>query len=301
MTEGISKPLQLKEQQAGPRPELPAREVFKLPSQAILDGIWQGQIKDPNAMRAYVLRQRTEFLQSHPDRESELDGPGEIGRWHRLVYSDTADEYQELAALCHREVHRRTAGLTASQLDESNNLHGVVRFSLMADLWRTRAEQVAASEAPEQPVRRRPELPRIRPHDVQRPQALGERPNYDRLQDYEVLDGINTGKFTETEAVHVYASKSLQALRELYTGEELQAHEAEYAGVVSGEPQAVIHFCLTQAREHLGEGASAAAVSPGNYKIASRWYAMAGRFAQEAAQGRRDEDSQVTEEAQEVR
>jgi len=134
MTEELPKPLQPKEQQAGPRPELPTRELFKLPSQAILDGIWQGQIKDPNAMRAYVLRQRTEFLQAHPDRESELDGPGEIGRWHRLVYSDTADEYRGLAALCDREVHRRTTGLTASQLDEPANLHGVVRFSLMADL-----------------------------------------------------------------------------------------------------------------------------------------------------------------------
>jgi hypothetical protein len=301
MTEGLPKPLQLKEQQAGPRPELPTREVFKLPSQAILEGIWQGQIKDPNAMRAYVLRQRTEFLQAHPDREAELDGPGEIGRWHRLVYSDTADEYRGLAALCDREVHQRTAGLTASQLDESDNLHGVVRFSLMADLWRTRAEQVAASEAPEQPVSRRPKLPRIIPHEVQRPQAFGKKPNYDRLQDYEVLDGINTGKFTETDAVHVYVRKSLQSLRELYKGEELQAHEDEYAGVVSGEPQAVIHFCLTQAREHLGDGAPAAAVSPGNYEVAARWYAMAGRFAEEAARGRRDEDSQGTEESQEVR
>src|SRR5215213_1861376 len=152
MTEALPKPVQLKEQQAGPRPELPTREVFKLPSQTILNGIWQGQIKDPNAIRAYVLRQRTEFLQAHPDRESALDGPGEIGRWHRLVYSDTADEYCGLAALCDREVHRRTAGLTASQLDEPANLHGVVRFSLMADLWRTRAEQVAASEAAERPV-----------------------------------------------------------------------------------------------------------------------------------------------------
>jgi hypothetical protein len=293
MTEEISKPIQLKEQQAGPRPELPAREVFKLPSQAILDGIWQGQIKDPNAMRAYVLRQRTEFLQSHPDRESELDGPGEIGRWHRLVYSDTADEYRGLAALSDREVHRRTAGLTAPQLDEPANLHGVVRFSLMADLWRTRAEK----EASERPTAGQLDLPRIRPHENQSPQTPGEQPSYNRLQDYEVLDGINSGKFTETEAVHVYVKKSLQSLRELYTGDELQAHEAEYAEVVLGEPRAMIHFCLTQAQEHLGEGAPAAAVSPGNYKIASRWYAMAGRFAQEAAQSRRDEDAQVTEES----
>jgi hypothetical protein len=68
-----------------------------------------------------------------------------------------------------------------------------------------------------------------------------------------------------------------------------------------GEPQAMIHFCLTQAQEHLGEDRPAAAVSPGNYKIAGRWYAMAGRFAQEAAQSRQDENSQVTEESQEVR
>jgi hypothetical protein len=297
MTEGLPKPVQPKEQQAGPRPELPTREIFKLPSQAILDGIWQGQIKDPNAIRAYVLRQRTEFLQTHPDREAELDGPGEIGRWHRLVYSDTAGEYQGLAALCDREVHGRTAELTAAQLDEPANLHGVVRFSLMADLWRTRAEK----EAPERPAAGQLEPPRIRPHEVQSPHTPEERPNYDRLQDYEVLDGINSGKFTETDTVHVYVRKSLQSLRELYTGGELQAHEAEYAEVVLGEPQPMIHFCLTQAQEHLGEGAPAAAVSPGNYKIASRWYAMAGRFAEEAAQSRQDENSHVTEQPQEVR
>jgi hypothetical protein len=100
--------------------------------------------------------------------------------------------------------------------------------------------------------------------------------------------------------VHVYVRKSLQSLRELYTGEELQRHEAEYDEVVLGEPQAVIHFCLTEAQEHLGKGAPAA-VSPGNYKIAARWYAMAGRFAEEAAQSRQDENSQVTEQPQEVR
>jgi hypothetical protein len=254
MTEGLPRPRQPKEQPAGPRPELPTREVFKLPSQAILDGIWQGQIKDPNAMRAYVLRQRTEFLQAHPDREAELDGPGEIGRWHRLVYSDTAEEYRGLAALCDREVHGRTAGLTASQLDEPANLHGVVGFSLMADLWRTRADK----EASERPTAGQPEPPRIRPHENQSPQTLGERPNYDRRHDYEVLDGINSGKFTETEAVHVYVRKSLQSLRDLYTGDELQAHEAEYAEVVMGEPQAMIHFSLTQAQEYLCEGAPAA-------------------------------------------
>jgi hypothetical protein len=297
MTEGIPKPIQPKEQQPGPRPELPIREVFKLPSQAILNGIWQGQIKDPNAMRAYVLRQATEFLQAHPDRESELDGPGEIGRWHRLVYSDTADEYRGLAALCDREVHQRTAGLTASQLDERANLHGVVRFRLMADLWRTRAEQTEANEAPEQPVSGRPELPRVRPHEIQSPQTPEERPNYDRLQDYEVLDGINTGKFTETEAVHVYVRKSLESLRELYEGEELQGQEAEYAEVIFGEPQAMIRFCLGRATEHLGDGAPDAAVNPGNYDVAARWYAMAGCFAQEAAQSRRNEDSQATDES----
>ena len=93
MTEGDSKPPQPIERNTGPAPEMPLREVHKLPSTAILDGIYAGRIHNPEALRAYVLRQRTEFLQAHPGRESELDGPGEIGRWHRLVYSDTADEY----------------------------------------------------------------------------------------------------------------------------------------------------------------------------------------------------------------
>src|SRR4051794_10737306 len=83
---------QPKKQEAGPRPELPFDQVMKLPSQAILDGIYAGSIQDPDAVRGYFIRRRTEFLQAHPDREKGLDGPGEISRWHGLVYSETADE-----------------------------------------------------------------------------------------------------------------------------------------------------------------------------------------------------------------
>jgi hypothetical protein len=116
------------------------------------------------------------------------------------------------------------------------------------------------------------------------------------MMDYEVLDEINNGSLTDTEAVHVFVRKSLQSVRELYEGEELQEEEAEYAEVIYGEPQDMIRFCLGRATEHMGDGAPAEAVSPANYKIASRWYAMAGRFAQEAARGRTDETLQVSDE-----
>src|SRR5687768_112440 len=89
MTEGNPKPSEPIIENAGPAPEMPLREVHKLPSQVILDGIHAGRIRHPEALRGYFLRRRTEFLQAHPDREGELDGPGEFGRGHRLVYSDT--------------------------------------------------------------------------------------------------------------------------------------------------------------------------------------------------------------------
>src|SRR4051794_9237876 len=76
----IPKPQPGKQEQ-GPRPELPLREVYKLGSQAILDGIYQGRIGNPEALRAYFIRQRTEFLQEHPDGEAALDRP----RAHRPV------------------------------------------------------------------------------------------------------------------------------------------------------------------------------------------------------------------------
>ena len=116
------------------------------------------------------------------------------------------------------------------------------------------------------------------------------------MQDYEVLDGINNGSLTDTEAVHVFVRKSLQSARELYEGEERSKIEAEYAEVVYGEPQDMIRFCLSRAEEHAVWGAPPEAVSPGNYEVAARWYAMAGRFADEAARDRRGKKAQVSDE-----
>ena len=65
---------------------------------------------------------------------------------------------------------------------------------------------------------------------------------------------------------------------------------------LSAENRNIFKFSLSRAEEHMGAGAPAEAVSPANYKIAARWYAMAGRFAQEAAQSRGEEDSETTEE-----
>src|SRR4051794_19470333 len=116
MTE-VPKP-QPRKQETGPTPELPLREVYKLGSQAILDGIYARRIGNPEALRAYFIRQRTEFLQQHPDGEATLDKPGPIGRWHGLVHSDTVEEYTGLASFAESEVHRRNAGLTE---DQTNN------------------------------------------------------------------------------------------------------------------------------------------------------------------------------------
>src|SRR3954454_11751580 len=97
MTEGAPQS-QPRRHATGSVPELPFDEVMKLPSQAILDGIYAGAIKDPDGIRGYFIRRRTEFLEKHPDRDDELHGTGEIGRWHGLVYSDTVDEYAGLAS-----------------------------------------------------------------------------------------------------------------------------------------------------------------------------------------------------------
>jgi hypothetical protein len=300
MTEGNPTPSQPSERNTGPTPELPLREVYKLPSQAILDGIWQGRIRNPEALRGYFLRQRTEFLQAHPDRESELDGPGQIGQWHGLVHSDTVEEYAGLASFAESEVHRRSAGLSDIQTDSPAHLQGVANLRRIADSWRQRAIRLTEVEAEHQPLPAQshptPAVAELTPALTPEPQYPTERPDYDRMQDYEVLDGINNGTLTDTEAVHVFVRKSLGSVRKLYEGQDLQEKEAEYAETIYGEPQDMIRFCLGRAEEHMGSGAPPEAVSPGNYKIASRWYAMAGRFAQEAAQPRRDEKMQVSDE-----
>src|SRR3954464_9829333 len=151
---------QPKRQETGPAPELPIREVFLLPSKAILEGMWQGQIRNPEAMRGYVLGRRNESLRAHANREDELDGPGEIGRWNRLVFSDTTDEYSGLAALCESEIHRRMAGFSASQLDNPVHLQGVANLRRMADSWRQRAAQLAETESLA-PLPNRPAEPQV--------------------------------------------------------------------------------------------------------------------------------------------
>jgi hypothetical protein len=213
-----------REQQLGPRPELPIREVYKLSSQGILDGIYQGRIGNPDALRAYFIRQRTEFLQQHPNGEAALDKPGPIGRWHGLVHSDTAEEYAGLASFAEGEVHRRSAGLSDAETQSPAHLQGIANFRRIADSWRQRAIHLSETEPQSRHVSI-PEATAAVP-DTTAEQVPLQRRNYARLQDYEVLHGINSGEFTETEAVHVYARKSLEAIRELYEGNELQAKEA---------------------------------------------------------------------------
>jgi hypothetical protein len=297
MTE-VPKP-QPMSQEGGPTPELPIREAFLLPSKAILEGMWQGQIRNPEAMRGYVLGRRNEFLRAHPNREDELDGPGEIGRWNRLVFSDTRDEYSGLAALCESEIHRRMAGLSGSQLDNSVHLQGVANLRRMADSWRQRAAQRAGIESlaplPDHPAEPQVHRPVAVSGTIGQEEPAICRPNYERMLDYEVLDGIDNGTLTDTEAVHVHISKSLQSVRELSKDDERKAEEAEYAELVYGAPEDMIQFCLRQASEHLAYG-TPGAISPAHYKIASRWYAMAGRFAQKAAVSDPVEETQTRDE-----
>src|SRR4051812_22390332 len=115
MTEGSPKPLQQNERHVRPAGEMPLHDVFSLPGPKILDGIWQGRIQNPLAMRGYFLSRRNEFLRAHPDRADELDGPGEIGQWERLVYSNTAKEGNAFAAFCDSEIQRRSAALPDAQ------------------------------------------------------------------------------------------------------------------------------------------------------------------------------------------
>src|SRR3954465_9811771 len=263
MTEGAPQP-QPRNQETGPTPELPLREVYKLGSQAILDGIYAGRIGNPEALRAYFIRQRTEFLQGHPDGEAALDRPGPIERWHGLVHSDTVEEYAGLASFAESEVHRRTAGVSDTEAESPAHLQGVANFRQIADAWRQRAIRLSEDE----PQSKHVPLPEptvdttVAPQDRTIEAASPQGRDYSRLQDYEVLHGINSGEFTETEAVHVYIRKSLESLRELYEGEELHQEEADYAEVVFGEPQAMIGFCLSRATEHLGDSAPPDAVSP---------------------------------------
>src|SRR4051812_7361993 len=199
MTE-VPKP-QSRRQEAGPTPEPPIREVYKLPSQAILDGIYAGRIGNPEALRAYFIRQGTEVLQEHPDGEAALDRPGPIGRWHGLVHSDTVEEHASLASFAEGEVHRRTAGLSDTEAESPAHLQGVADFRRIADAWRQRA--IHASE--EEPQGKSVPLPKApaAPREITQPEPA-QRHDYFRTQDYEVLHGINTGEFTQTEAVHVY-------------------------------------------------------------------------------------------------
>src|SRR4051794_15031392 len=78
-------------------------EVHHMPSAAIMDGITTGAITNPEALRAYFLRRRTDYLAEHPDRERELSGTGELARWHSLMYSETNAEYLALATFCDDE------------------------------------------------------------------------------------------------------------------------------------------------------------------------------------------------------
>src|SRR4051794_5554975 len=144
MTE-VPKP-QPRKQETGPTPELPLREVYKLGSQAILDGIYARRIGNPEALRAYFIRQRTEFLQQHPDGEAELDRPGPIGRWHGLVHADTVAEYAGLASFAEGEVYRRTAGLSDTEAESPAHLQGVANFRRIAGSWRQRAAQLSGDD-----------------------------------------------------------------------------------------------------------------------------------------------------------
>ena len=114
------------------------------------------------------------------------------------------------------------------------------------------------------------------------------------MQDYQVLDGDQQRDADRDRSRTRLHQQVLRHVRGLYEEEKRSEMEAEYAEVIYGEPPDMIRFCLSRAHQHLGSGAPPEAVSPANYKIAARWYAMAGRFAQEAARSR-DEDIEAGE------
>ena len=283
-----------------PRPahEISFDKVMKLPSNAILDGIYAGSIRDPDAVRAYFIRKRTEFLEAHPDREDELDKPGELGRWHGLVYSETAAEYGGLADFCESEVRRRTAGLSGQELDRPTHRQGVTNFKLMAELWRQRAVRASENEPESHPLPLPPSPPVTTPEAVTRPETPVGRPDYDHMLDYQVLDGIDKGSLTDPEAVHVYIRKSLDSIRRLYEGDELAEKEADYTELVYGDRAALARFCVGQSRAWvtLDEpswrkwrtpaelAAARKRENPAHYDIAARWYLMASRITQPAVE-----------------
>jgi hypothetical protein len=103
------------------------------------------------------------------------------------------------------------------------------------------------------------------------------------MMDNEVLNGIDDGTITDPDAVHVYVSKSLDAVRGIYQGDELKKIEAEYAPLVYGEPGDLVHFCLGHANEFMALNHPTARENPAQYDTAARWYRMAARMAQPAA------------------
>src|SRR4051794_27323720 len=120
MKEGLLPPTEERE------PDGTLEAISVLPSGDILDGMYATRIRNPEALRLYVVKKRTEFLAEHPDREAELSGDSELGQWHGLVYSDTAAEYSGLAALCDDEIQRRGVRIaTAEQALDPDHLRGV--------------------------------------------------------------------------------------------------------------------------------------------------------------------------------
>jgi hypothetical protein len=107
-----------------------------------------------------------------------------------------------------------------------------------------------------------------------------------RMSAGEIKQAIDAGATSDLQAVHVYVRKSLERDRLQHHGEQLKAVEAQYAELIFADPKDMVRYCLQQAesRMPLGDGLDAAA---GDLGAASRWYAMAARFARQAASERR--------------
>ncbi len=112
MVEGSEehRPVQPVEQRPAEARESSLAEVWQLDSKAILDGIYEGTITDPDALLIYFEKHQDEYREEalrQPDEPWKMDVLRR-GGWNNLIRPQTDEDYESLAQFCRAEVRRRS-------------------------------------------------------------------------------------------------------------------------------------------------------------------------------------------------
>jgi hypothetical protein len=242
------------------------QDFARLRTSQMVDGIESGAITDPEAVPVLVRKQleweRTVYRGNYL---KEIEG-----RYAPLLRGKPED----LAQYCRHQADQRMSLGYETPSDATDYAAATAWYDMASRFAHQAAGSTGDTDHPDKP----------------RASAQGE-PTADRttraVQAHaaveNIVTGIETGRTTDPEAVRDLAAWELELHRATLRDELLREQEKRYAALLYGPAKDLVRFCLDEADPQRGGLYH-------NDEAVAHWYAMAARFARQAAREERAAD-----------